>query len=83
MVLGIVKKDAVCRLLMTVPGVGPVTALTVRTGVDVPWRFNVLGWSLPSRNKTLLMACSGQTVCLRPQKNSLSLMRLSEERFHR
>ncbi|WP_273795095.1 IS110 family transposase [Brucella intermedia] len=28
MVLDIVKKDAVCCLLMTVPGVGPVTALT-------------------------------------------------------
>ena len=40
MVLDIVKKDAVCRLLMTVSGVGPVTALTFRTGVDVPWRFD-------------------------------------------
>lgn len=39
MVLDIVKKDGVCRLLMTVPGVGPVTALTFRTGVDAPWRF--------------------------------------------
>jgi transposase len=40
MVLDIARKDSVCRLLMTVPGVGPVTALTFRTGVDVPWRFD-------------------------------------------
>lgn len=40
MVLDIVKKDAICLLLMTMPGVGPVTALTFRTGVDVPWRFD-------------------------------------------
>jgi transposase len=40
MVLEIAKKDAVCRRLMTVPGVGAVTALTFRTGVDVPHRFD-------------------------------------------
>ena len=40
MVLDVVRKDKVCRLLMTVPGVGPVTALAFRTGVDVPHRFN-------------------------------------------
>ena len=26
--------------MATVPGVGPVTALTFRAGVDVPWRFD-------------------------------------------
>lgn len=40
MLLDVTKKDAVCRLLMTVPGVGPLTALTFRTGVDVPYRFD-------------------------------------------
>lgn len=40
MLLEIVKKDTVCRLLMTVPGVGPVTALTFRTAVDVVHRFD-------------------------------------------
>jgi transposase len=35
MVLAIAKKDAICRRLMAVPGVGPVVALTFRTGVDV------------------------------------------------
>lgn len=34
-----VRADPVCRRLMTVPGVGPVTALTFRATVDVPARF--------------------------------------------
>jgi transposase len=34
--LAIVRDDDVCRRLMTVPGVGPVVALTYRTTVDVP-----------------------------------------------
>ncbi|CCQ74656.1 IS110 family transposase [Magnetospira sp. QH-2] len=33
------RDDSVCRRLMTVPGVGPVTALAFRTGLDVPERF--------------------------------------------
>jgi len=37
--LAIVRDDAVCRRLMTVPGVGPVVALTYRVTVDVPARF--------------------------------------------
>lgn len=37
--LAAVRKDAVCRRLMTVPGVGPVVAAVYRTGVDVPERF--------------------------------------------
>ena len=38
-VLTIVRADDVCRRLMTVPGVGPVVALTYRATVDVPARF--------------------------------------------
>ena len=37
--LVIVREDDVCRRLMTVPGVGPVVALTYRATVDVPARF--------------------------------------------
>jgi transposase len=37
--LAIVRDDDVCRRLMTVPGVGPVVALTYRATVDVPTRF--------------------------------------------
>jgi transposase len=38
-VLTLVRDDEVCRRLMTVPGVGPVVALTYRATVDVPARF--------------------------------------------
>jgi transposase len=38
-VLTIVRADEVCRRLMTVPGVGPVVALTYRATVDMPARF--------------------------------------------
>ena len=37
--LAIVRDDEVCRRLMTIPGVGPVVALTYRATVDVPARF--------------------------------------------
>jgi transposase len=36
---GIVRIDPICRRLMTVPGVGPVTALTFKAAVDDPRRF--------------------------------------------
>jgi len=37
--LAIVRADELCRRLMTVPGVGPLVALTFKTGVDDPHRF--------------------------------------------
>jgi transposase len=37
--LAIVRDDEVCQRLMTVPGVGPVVALTYRATVDLPARF--------------------------------------------
>jgi transposase len=37
--LAVVRQDEVCRRLMSVPGVGPVVALTYRSTVDVPARF--------------------------------------------
>lgn len=37
--LQVVQHDAVCRRLMTVPGVGPVAALSFKVGVDDPHRF--------------------------------------------
>ena len=39
MLLGIVRTDATCRRLMTVPGVGPVVAVNYKTAVDDPARF--------------------------------------------
>ncbi len=38
-VLRIVRADEVCRRLMTVPGVGALTALTFKVAVDDPGRF--------------------------------------------
>jgi len=35
----IVKSDDVCRRFMTVPGVGPVTALSFKVSIDDPHRF--------------------------------------------
>jgi transposase len=37
--LAVVRDDDVCQRLMTIPGVGPVVALTYRATVDVPARF--------------------------------------------
>ena len=37
--LALVRDDEVCRRLMSIPGVGPVVALTYRATVDVPSRF--------------------------------------------
>ena len=37
--LGIVRGDAVCRRLMTVPGVGALVAVTFKAAVDDPTRF--------------------------------------------
>jgi transposase len=52
--LAIVKDDVVCRRLMTIPGVGPVVALTYRATVDVPARF---------RNSRAVGAVFGLTPC--------------------
>jgi transposase len=40
LVLAIVRADEICRRLMTVPGVGPMVALTFKTAVDDPSRFS-------------------------------------------
>lgn len=39
MVRGLVRKDDICRRFMTVPGVGPLTALAFKTAIDDPTRF--------------------------------------------
>ena len=53
-VLAIARDDEVCRRLMTVPGVGPVVALSYRATVDVPARF---------RNSRAVGAALGLTPC--------------------
>ena len=37
--LAIVRDDATCRRLMTIPGVGPVVALAYTATIDIPQRF--------------------------------------------
>lgn len=39
-VLGLVRQEEVCRRLMSVPGVGPITALAFRATIDRPERFS-------------------------------------------
>ncbi len=39
MVLDAARQDPVCRHLMTAQGVGPITALAYRSGIDLPARF--------------------------------------------
>lgn len=38
-ILDCVKKDQICGLFMTIPGIGPLTALAFKTFVDRPERF--------------------------------------------
>ena len=52
--LVVVRDDEVCRRLMTIPGVGPVVALTYRATIDVPARF---------RNSRAVGAMLGLTPC--------------------
>ncbi|GAB4241528.1 MAG: IS110 family transposase [Methyloligellaceae bacterium] len=39
LILAVVREDEVCRRLMTIPGVGPLTSLAFKTYVDRPERF--------------------------------------------
>src|SRR4249919_910688 len=52
--LTIARDDEVCRRMMTIPGVGPVVALTYRASIDVPARF---------RNSRAVGAIVGLTPC--------------------
>jgi transposase len=38
-IAGLAKHDDVCRLMMTMPGVGPIVALTAKSAIDDPTRF--------------------------------------------
>ena len=53
-VLDLARDDEVCRRLMTVPGIGPVVALSFRASIDVPARF---------RNSRAVGAALGLTPC--------------------
>jgi transposase len=78
--LAVVRDDDVCRRLMTIPGVGPVIALTYRVTVDVPARFRnsksvgaVFGLT-PSRYQ------SGESSSVRCLRTSRLTMRWASRR---
>ena len=66
--LAIVREDAVCRRLMTVPGVGAVSALAFRATIDVPSRF---------RNSKAVGAALGLTPAQHQSGESNRLGRIS------
>jgi transposase len=67
--LSIVRDDEVCRRLMTIPGVGPVTSLAFISTIDVPARFRNSRAVGPALGLTPVLNQSGEShrvgrVCL-------------------
>lgn len=59
--LSIVRDDHVCRRLMTIPGVGPVTSLAFTSSIDVPARFKNSKAVGPSLGLTPRLHQSGES----------------------
>jgi transposase len=66
--LAIVRDDTVCRRLMTIPGVGAVTALAYRATIDIPARF---------RNSKAVGAALGLTPALHQSGETSRVGRIS------
>lgn len=60
-VLSIVRDDAVCRRLMTIPGVGPVVSLAFSSTIDVPARFKNSKAVGPALGLTPVLNQSGES----------------------
>ncbi len=60
-VLDLTRHDATCRRLMTIPGVGPVTALAYVSTIDVPARFKHSRAVGPSLGLTPKLNQTGQS----------------------
>lgn len=60
-VLAAAKDDAVCNRLMTIPGVGPVTALAFISTIDVPARFRNSKAVGPALGLTPVLNQSGES----------------------
>lgn len=60
-VLGIVRDDAVCMRLMTIPGVGPVTSLAFISTIDIPTRFRSSRAVGPVLGLTPMLKQSGES----------------------
>ncbi len=59
--LVIVRDDAVCRRLMTIPGVGPVVSLAFRSTIDSPARFTNSKAVGPALGLTPVLHQSGES----------------------
>ena len=59
--LEIVRDDAVCNRLMTIPGVGPVTSLAFISAIDVPARFRNSRAVGPALGLTPVLNQSGES----------------------
>jgi transposase len=57
----IVRDDAVCRRLMTIPGVGPVVSLAFRSTIDIPARFTNSKAVGPALGLTPVLNQSGES----------------------
>ncbi len=60
-VLAIVRDDAVCRRLMTIPGVGPVVSLAFSSTIDAPARFKNSKTVGPALGLTPVLNQSGES----------------------
>ncbi len=60
-VLDIVRDDAVCLRLMTIPGVGPVTSLAFLSTIDIPARFRSSRAVGPVLGLTPMLKQSGES----------------------
>jgi transposase len=59
--LSIVRDDAVCRRLMTIPGVGPVVSLAFSSTIDIPARFKNSKAVGPALGLTPVLNQSGES----------------------
>ncbi|MHB1102376.1 MAG: IS110 family RNA-guided transposase [Devosia sp.] len=62
--LSVVRDDEVCRRLMTIPGVGPVTSLAFTSTIDVPARFKNSKAVGPALGLTPRLNQSGESNCV-------------------
>lgn len=59
--LSIVRDDEICRRLMTIPGVGPVTSLAFTSTIDIPARFSNSRAVGPALGLTPVLNQSGES----------------------
>ena len=81
-VLALARKDEVCQRLMTVPGVGAITALTYKAGVDNPGHISRAG---DADVRSALYVAAHSLVCRSEHWTYLKAwgLRLSKTKGHR